>query len=224
MTAQQILSAHKGARELYNNLIVTTIALAAKEPLKLFELNDIRTFRVELDGQKVTYAVALCRACIDHILMRINRRETMSAELRNELASLIVQTYDYFSVADLRCFEHMLLTGQLPTYINGQETAGFGAVDIPGFFAKLRTYDTKRPKGYDRANSRNSSTLKVEAEVQESTKPHIWETDPTFKRVDLQGVEHPEGWDYQSYWTGLPDPEEIEPIVQRIKSFRFRKV
>ncbi len=224
MTGAEILTNKTAARDLYERLIVTSLVQAAQEPLRLRELNDINVYHVMLDGQKVTYALAYCRACIDHILSRFNRRESMSGELRNELASLIVQTYDYFSVADMRYFEHMLMTGQLPTLINGQETTGFGAIDFPGFFAKLRVYDAKRPKGFDPPHSAytsydsspsNASNL---SDSDGRPRPPIWQLEPFYQTHDWDGNPMPEGWDYVAYWAVKAPLDEVEACCPNLRS------
>ena len=147
MTRNEIIATKTGARELYKKIPCPAGVIdAAREPLTLGQM--VNDFVKLDDGERVTYAVAYCRACIDHIMSLQNRRETFSTEIRNQTAKMWVQTFPEWTFADVRLFPHLLVTGFLATTTaSGADVAGFITFDIPGFFEKLHAYNKKRP-GY----------------------------------------------------------------------------
>ena len=214
MTVNDILNGRKSATQFYDCVPALTISDAALEPLKLKTLrSDIPHGVVLPNGEHVPYDEAFVIACLNSIDNKLRRKSGMPLTDKQYVAGEVCRQYGHYSVCELKCFENMLLAARLPTFFAGQEEYVIGKLDIANVMSKLRAYDKLRPY---KATQQGQSGL--------PSRPHIWETNPDAKRFDLQGVEHPEGWDYQTYWTSQPDPDEIEPIVQKIKSLRLGNI
>ena len=213
MTLQEIIAVRKSAHDLYKSLPVpASPAAAAQEELTLAECAT-RPCTLD-DDTRSTYAVAFCRAAVDATLAK-KRSFTLSVELRNQTAMLWVQSFPQWTVADVKCFEIQFVTGLLPTVtLSGNMAADFITYDIPGFFDKLRAYDRKRPRADPYACGTVSRT-----QGSCSERPLT----PWHRTHILGGAEHvfASEEECERYWHGFPSPEEIEPIVRRLKSLRF---
>ncbi len=223
MTRSEIIATRKSPLDLYKTMVCPSGPQeAAKEPLLLgMMVNDFVNLST---GYRITYSGAFCYAALTSMLNK-KRGLSLPDDLVRQTALLWVQTFPDWTFADVRLFEHMFITGLLPTYsLSGKEVLDLISLDVPGVFDKLHAYNKKRPGYIKRLNQ--SGINKAMGNMNGSTgecrqRPPVWEIDPEAQRYDLLGVEHPPDWDYKTYWAGKADPEETEHIVAKIKELRF---
>lgn len=143
MTIKDIQSHRYSATQFYDMLVRTSIVEAQKEPLKLAQLCELTT---TYKDNRITYAEGLIIACAQSIERYYRFRRPMEDEDKLELASRVLSEYSHYSVNDLKCFETMLISANLPTIgSNGREEYELVAIDVPHIMAKLKIYDQKRP-------------------------------------------------------------------------------
>ena len=125
-----ILSHRYGAREFYRLLHATTIAEAAKEPLKLRNLSDIRGSVTLPSGNKVTWGQSLCYVCICDLLSFYRRKALMVENDREFIAKTMFAQYPDWSVLDLPTFVSMVVSAKVPTIRAGETEYMLAYADI----------------------------------------------------------------------------------------------
>lgn len=214
MTINDILSHRKSIRDFYTNIPSQSLAEAEKESLKLFELADYNRRTLLPNGNHVSYAVALCVACICSIDLKYRRKNLLTEDEKQYIAERMCERYKYWSVCDLKCFENMLICGRLPSTRGGQVEYELTSVSIPNLLSKAEVYDRMRPSSGKGADP--SVPDSMEALLQKDL--HGWKRSPfhiydDYHRThDCNGnlVVDPRtfggtpprnpGWDYESHW------------------------
>ena len=140
-----ILSHRYGAREFYRLLHATTIAEAAKEPLKLSDLTTMDNKVTVPSGNKLPFGQALCYVCICDLLSFYRRRTPMVEADKEYIAQQIMLLYTDWSVLDLPTFVSMVVSAKVPTIRLGEMEYILTLADIPSIMGKLEAYDRMRP-------------------------------------------------------------------------------
>ena len=145
MTINDITSHKYNAWQYYDHLPLTTdIVEASREPLTLKEVRVLP--QPMTNGMVLTYDVALTHACIDSLIKRFHRRETLLPNERLELAQMAVAEFSHWSVLDLKCFEHYLIANRIATVgAGGQQETALLNMDESSILSKMRAYDKMRP-------------------------------------------------------------------------------
>ena len=206
MTTNDIVSHKINARDFYRKLPILTINEAWKEPLKLQQLRELRQ---PYGNSMFTYDVAFVYECICSLVSRYKRREPLSDSEKMYIAERCCEKFKYWSVSDFKCFEDMAVGARIPSCKSGQTEYELVAIDIPSIMGKLEAYDRMRPRADPSARGTDPSS---ERPLTPWHRTHI-----------LGGAEHvfASEEECERYWHGFPSPEEIEPLVRRLKFLRF---
>ena len=145
MTLNDILSGKKAARVFYNELRGTTIAEAAKEPLKLRDVATIGGRTVLPTSEQVSYATALCFVCLQTLMGRFARKYKPDDSALAYMAKQMTSRYLDWSVLDLPTFVDMCLCSRIPSVRLGETEYELVALDIPSIMSKVESYDKMRP-------------------------------------------------------------------------------
>ena len=145
MTTNDIISHRLGATAFYKSLPVVSITEAAKEPLKLADLQQIAT-RVKLpSGNFSDYCVGVCFACIQDLLSKFARKTKPEFRETEYIALQMSNKFAYWSVLDLPSFVDMAVGARIPSVKFGLIEYEMTVLDIPGILGKVESYDKMRP-------------------------------------------------------------------------------
>jgi len=155
----------------------------------------------------VDYGTALCFVCLQSLLSRFSRRLKPDEGSVEYMAQQMMAHFPHWSVLDLPTFVNMCLMARIPSVKFGVEEYELLNLDIPSILGKTEAYDKMRP---------NPQALQGGSPMRQEEKPLTdWHL---HHKMDGSGYTWPTYQDAWNYWTSKPDPDEIEPIVQKIKS------
>lgn len=212
MTLQQIIAAGWGARELYDRMRILEIKDSVKEPLTIAELSKKNC---DINGTKVPYSVCLCRVCIDRIISKYNRKETMMNDDRWALANMMEREFGHWKVTELKTFAYMLLANRLPTYGYGGVTeTDIKLFDISSFMKKMRAYEAKRPDQTPEGEinaAKSMEELRLEKIMKGRKSPYNCYGD--WQRThDPEGREIAGNWDFERCWNDWFNTHYVESV------------
>lgn len=147
MTTNDILShPQMSAPEFYQKLQGTTLAEAAKEPLKIGDLVEMQTCMQRLrSGNIVTFGEALCYICVDNLCSMYHRKYPMSDNEKEYISKEMSAKFKHWSVQDLPTFVKMCTGGRLPSMKLGETEYELIVLDVPSILGKMEVYDRMRP-------------------------------------------------------------------------------
>ena len=214
MTVNDIISHGYSAMDFYAKLRGTTIAEAANEPLKIFDLVEMQTNMQRLrSGKIVTFGEALCYLCIDNLCGMYKRKNPPTEGEKEYIAERMVAQFKHWSVSDLPTFVRMCTGCRLPSTKLGETEYELIVLDIPSILGKLEVYDRMRPNA--EALRGTSPERSVNRPLTDYQRHHL-----------IDGTEHHFVSESEAcrYWRSPPDMENprdrafIETVVQKCKS------
>ena len=206
MTLNDILSGKKAARVFYNELRGTTIAEAAKEPLKLRDVATIGGRTVLPTSEQVSYATALCFVCLQTLMGRFARKYKPDDSALAYMAKQMTSRYLDWSVLDLPTFVDMCICSHIPSLRLGATEYELASLDIPSIMGKVESYDKMRP---NTQALQGSSPDKAPA-MQPAEKPLTkWHLTHKMGGAEYHWPDYESAWRYWKHQPNFDDPQEM---------------
>ena len=150
MTLNDIIGKRIAIKEFYFRHLAnmgTTIAEAAKEPLKLRDVQAWEHFDMlpTKEIKQVRPGEALCFYCLCNLIKRANRSRNPSPEDVAYMAEQMIKEYDDWSVLDLPTFVNNVINAHVASLTGSQMDYQLVSLDCLSIMGKVRAYNLMRP-------------------------------------------------------------------------------